>query len=291
MVNLKSHTEEIDQEYSGYWFSQYMKGEWGITVGYKTYPEYYVNMRKQLCDWQQVTTEDCHNELFYASQGSVSYNCCPDGYTRTEIPGADRCCPPGYTFRNSDSLCASLSSTATTQPYNCPCCPAGYIYNQSIDACQGASVYDTVPAISCGYICTSPTGLTSPLVACTDLVPDSTLLSLPVPDECSNTCYQGVTWCRVEPNPVTVVRTTQGSDVSMHQFTVGATNGPVIGMSSFTPMISGYAYLIGKTSIEVKQRVVLTRDVDYSFNSTTGTITLLLGRVFNLGEVYSITAF
>ncbi len=76
------------------------------------------------------------------------------------------------------------------------------------------------------------------------------------------------------------------------QYTVGATGGPIASTFSFTPLdINGDAYLIGTTTIEVAVGTILTLGVDYTFNIATGTITLQLGRVFNTGEVYTITSF
>lgn len=88
--------------------------------------------------------------------------------------------------------------------------------------------------------------------------------------------------------PQTVVITT--APLSILQFTVGATGGPVAGTFIFTPLVGGIAYLIGKT-IDIALGTVLTAGVDYSFNSASGIITLLNGRLFNAAEVYTITSF
>lgn len=270
-----------------------MKGVWGISVGYKVPDPSMTLLHKTLGDYQVLSGEDCHNELFLASQGHVVYNCCPEGYTKTEILGKSNCCPPGYNIRNSDGLCvSSIAPYITVSPSPCPCCPAGYVWDNSINLCRGSKASDTVPAVSCGYICINGSGVQSPLTACTALEPDSILISAPVPDSCYNPA-QGVTWCNVEPPVVVVNRTiqVQGADISIHQFTVGDTNGPVAGGTVFIPMVGGVAYLKGKTTIEVAQLMVLTLNVDYTFNSATGGITLQLGRIFNAGEVYTITAF
>lgn len=75
------------------------------------------------------------------------------------------------------------------------------------------------------------------------------------------------------------------------QYTVGASNGPIAGLSVFTPLTgTGTTLYIGAT-IDILLGTILTKDVDYFFDSTTGIITLLLGRLFNPGEVYTIFSF
>lgn len=293
MVDLKSHIEEIDKNYANSYFAQYMLGKWGVKVGFKTQPLWFVNFQKSLADYQILAIPTCDNSLFLQSQGHVSYNCCPDNYTKTEQPGPLKCCPDGYVYRNSDGMCGGGSPLILIDPIACPCCPNGYVWDTSISKCTGVSSYDAKDPIVCGYDCVSPTGIVSKLTACPDLEPDSLLVSAPQLDPCNNTCYEGVTWCNVTPAPIVVNRVinVSGSDVSIEQFEVGTSDGPISGATTFTPLLLGRAYLVGKTSIEVAVGTVLTLGTDYTFDNTTGTITLLLGRLFNPGEVYTITAF
>ncbi len=188
-----------------------------------------------------------------------------------------------------DGICVAYAPTVGfVAPIACPCCPVGYVYQNSTGICQGASASDVVDPIDCGYKCLSATGIYTELTACSDLEPDSALLIAPTPDPCNDTCYGGVTWCNVIPAPVIVNRiiTIQGSDVSMIQYAVGASGGPVAGATTFTPSPS----LIGKT-VNVAMRILLDAGVDYTFSATTGTITLLEGRLFNTGEVYTIFSY
>lgn len=70
------------------------------------------------------------------------------------------------------------------------------------------------------------------------------------------------------------------------QFTIGDGGGltPVNGATTYTNPV-----LIGKSPlIMVNGGGFLVLNTDYSFNSTTGTITLLGGRLFNTGEVWTI---
>jgi hypothetical protein len=93
----------------------------------------------------------------------------------------------------------------------------------------------------------------------------------------------------VLPSPNTPV-----SSLIIEQFTVGNVGGPINGSSTFLPINSttGLPLLEGKSvSIELSGYGPLTNTVDYSFNSTTGGITLLGGRLFNTTETYTITAY
>lgn len=56
MQNFKDHYQDIIREYVDYWFAQYMKGQWGIEVGYPVLPWYWIDIRKQLCDYQVMST-------------------------------------------------------------------------------------------------------------------------------------------------------------------------------------------------------------------------------------------
>lgn len=296
MENLKSHIREIDKDYSNLIYSLYMKGFWGISVGYKVPTPYMTMLHKKLVDYQILSEPDCTNDLFIASQGSVSYNCCPEGSTKVQVVSANKCCPAGYNYNGPgvysqypDGVCVAYAPTVGfVTPVTCPCCPIGYVYQNSTGVCQGASASDVVDPIDCGYKCLSATGIYTDLIACPDLVPDSTVLIYPTVDPCNDTCYNGVTWCNITPAPIVVNRviTIQGSNVAIEQYPVGDTGGPVAGTTTFTPSPS----LIGKT-VNVAMRVLLDAGDDYTFNTTTGTITLLGGRLFNTGETYTIFSY
>lgn len=289
-MNYLIHTTEIQGDFTSRMEAMYMGDKWGVEVGYNTLPLWYVDMRMDLLSYQQLSSLDCNNELFIASQGKVVVNCCSSGSTRTEVITNRTCCPPDHPiYKSSDNLCYSTTSPATsTSPLPCPCCPQGYVYNQGTGNCQGVGTVDIKVPISCPQVCVDGVGNNTPLLPCTELEPATLLISAPVGN---NTGY-GYTWCRPKPVPVVVTRTvTSGPTVTIFQFTVGDISGPTIGATTFTPYIGGVAYLTGKTTIEVAQLMVLTLGTDYTFDTTTGTITLLLGRVFNPGEVYTITAF
>jgi len=57
MTDLKPHTETINKDFTSLYFALYMDGEWGVQVGFNTLPMWFVNMRKQLVDWQN--SSDC----------------------------------------------------------------------------------------------------------------------------------------------------------------------------------------------------------------------------------------
>jgi len=98
MENLKLHIKEIDKDYTNLVFSLYMKGLWGISVGYQIPAPYMTLLYKKLADYQLLSAPNCTNELFLASQGSVSYNCCPEDSTKVEIVATTNCCPAGYNY-------------------------------------------------------------------------------------------------------------------------------------------------------------------------------------------------
>lgn len=288
-MNYLIHSTEINRDLTSAMEAMYMKDQWGVQVGYNTLPLWYVTMRKELLAYQELSSVDCNNELFIASQGKVVINCCSSGSTRTEVITNRTCCPPGSVYNNSAQLCySSTVPVISIAPIPCPCCPAGYVYNSSTGNCQGVNTGDIKMPVECPQVCVDGVGNSTPLQPCLELEPATVLLSAPVGD----TVGYGYTWCRPKPVPVVVTRTvTTGPAVTIFQFTVGMVSGPVIGATTFTPYIGGVAYLTGKTTIEVAQLMVLTLGTDYTFDTTTGTITLLLGRVFNNGEVYTITAF
>lgn len=84
----------------------------------------------------------------------------------------------------------------------------------------------------------------------------------------------------------------------IEQFTVGQLGGPVSGTFTFTPLIvtSSLPLLKGKAiSIALGRSGPLTLGLDYVFDITLGTITLLTVSgtqlLFNTGEVYTITIY
>jgi len=265
MENLRLHSEEIDKNFSSLYFALYMQGEWGIEVGYKTYPAYLTNMRKRLCDFQELASGDCNNELFIASQGHSIVDCCGPNTTRVTTSNQLNCCPKGSTYNSTTGLCegtittppapgctcytittnttwydysisycngitgtlrvfpgapqnicatavpvvlgrgpstsgsesrlpngncySSSGSTYTCTPTTivtstsptipCPCCPNGYIYISLLGYCQGVSATDIVDPIECVPRCIDASGVYSPLIPCTDKVPDSIILQYP----------------------------------------------------------------------------------------------------------------
>lgn len=75
-----------------------------------------------------------------------------------------------------------------------------------------------------------------------------------------------------------------GNTVGSTQVEVGATGGPVNGTTTFT-----LSTLIGKTiQFALSGYGFYLQGDQFIFNSTTGTITLLTGLLFNTGEVYTI---
>lgn len=61
MADLKPQIREIEQQFVDLYYGKYMAGQWGITVGYKSLPDYWVNMRLQIASWQLGM--DCTNSL------------------------------------------------------------------------------------------------------------------------------------------------------------------------------------------------------------------------------------
>lgn len=102
----------------------------------------------------------------------------------------------------------------------------------------------------------------------------------------ANKCFIPGWGAPVNAVPQTIVLETPG--ISIDQYTVGASNGPVAGSTTFT--VPG---LVGK-SIDIALRVLLNFGTEYTFDSRTGTITLLGGKLFNAGppaEVYTIFSY
>lgn len=94
-------------------------------------------------------------------------------------------------------------------------------------------------------------------------------------------CFQA---CDVPSLPPTQIIINQGT-YSSDQFTVGASGGPVNGTTTFV-----LPYLINK-KIEIALIGVLTKGSDYNFDTDSGTITLLSGRLFNTDETYTIFSY
>lgn len=68
MLNFKDHYPEISGEFVDTYWAMYMKGQWGIEVGYIPYPDYWVNYRLQLAEYQ--INSDCTKSLCAQSQTS-----------------------------------------------------------------------------------------------------------------------------------------------------------------------------------------------------------------------------
>lgn len=203
MINLKSHIKSINCDYTETLYASYMKGEWGISVGYKPKPLPVIRMQKRLADWQ--LSMDCHGEL-------------------------------------------CEKSNATYQPCN------------------------ICPPVPFSKVVTYPTWGNSPFPQI-DEAPDC------------NRSWSGITPAVIQNVNITV------PPLFTLQYTVGSATGPIPGAITFAPVdSSGNHILIGKT-IDLFQLTILQAGVDFSFDTTTGVITLLSGRLFNAGEVYTIISF
>ena len=295
MQNLLQHSEDINADFAALYFAQYMQGEWGVQVGYIPTPMYIANMQKTLLDYQELGAADCHYELFIASQGSISFDCCTSGSTRMIGSTQTNCCPVGYTYNSTSGTCQSITNPSTTTgTITCPCCPPGYTYLSPYGICQGATASDTVDPIECQPYCQDPSGKVTSLIACNEVVPDSNILIYPVAGTSPFPQLDGLPVCTIPVTlpviPVVTPIVPQGVIFSINQFTVDVSVGPVSGTSIWVPYAGGVAYLIGKT-IKIALGTLLTDASDYSFDISTGTITLLLGRQFNPGEVYTIFAY
>lgn len=78
-MNFEAAINRINKDFCNLFFAKYMKGLWGIVVGYRTVPDYLARMRKQLADWQEAN--DCSNELCAESNFQLQPSGCPPGYT------------------------------------------------------------------------------------------------------------------------------------------------------------------------------------------------------------------
>lgn len=56
-VNLLNQDERIGKAFTNLMYSRYLDGQWGISVGYRTYPPEVVLMEKWIYDWQKGS--DC----------------------------------------------------------------------------------------------------------------------------------------------------------------------------------------------------------------------------------------
>lgn len=179
-TNYIDQRREINSEFASLMQSLYMKGEWQVQSGIKVLPAWYVTMRKSLLDWQTLASVDCDNEYKTASQGHVSYDCCPTGSTLTS-PVVYKCCPDGTSYRNSSNQCEDrrVRPYIYTDPIACPCCPDGYTWIASTKVCLGANASDIKAPIDCIDVCIDGVGNKVAKVACPDLVPGSILLSGP----------------------------------------------------------------------------------------------------------------
>lgn len=89
-------------------------------------------------------------------------------------------------------------------------------------------------------------------------------------------CYKNAV-----PQNITLLKNT----LSILQYAVDNPNGPVGGTSTF--IVSA---LIGK-NINIAIGVVLENGTDFTFDPAKGLITLLKGRLFNSGEIYTIFSY
>lgn len=58
-MNFETAIRSINDDFCNVYFAEYMKEQWGITVGYDTIPPYLALMRKQLADWQLANDCGC----------------------------------------------------------------------------------------------------------------------------------------------------------------------------------------------------------------------------------------
>lgn len=145
-----------------------------------------------------------------------------------------------------------------------------------------------------GALCEKSKATFKPCPVCVP-EPYSKVLSYPV---WGNSPFPQIYGCNayLYPSSINVPAVLQGVEVVnppilTYQYTVGELYGPLPGTTTFTPLdTNGNHFLIGR-SIDLFQLTILQAGIDYTFDSTTGTITLLAGRLFNTGEVYSILTF
>jgi hypothetical protein len=96
MADLKPQIRDIEQQFVDLYYGKYMADQWGITVGYKSFPGYWVNMRLQIATWQLAM--DCTNLLCAKSKiGGTSVVTMASG-TRDLNP-EEPCCDPGARFQ------------------------------------------------------------------------------------------------------------------------------------------------------------------------------------------------
>lgn len=56
-VDLRPQYSQIESDYLGTFYAMYMKGEWGVDMGYVTVPWPTVSMKWELVNWQM--DNDC----------------------------------------------------------------------------------------------------------------------------------------------------------------------------------------------------------------------------------------
>jgi len=104
----------------------------------------------------------------------------------------------------------------------------------------------------------------------------------------SRSCYiEAITGASAVPETVNIIV----PPLLITQYEVGSSNGPTAGTNVFTPLNSVRIPVLIDRTVDIALGAFLELGVDYSFNITTGTITLLLGRLFNAGEVYTIISY
>jgi len=179
---------EIDLDFTGAMYAMYMQGEWGIEVGYKVQPLWYVGMRKQLFDYQVLCSTDCNNELRDASYGHYPVTCCSSGSTLTVTTGTTTCCPDGFTYNGFD--CERVPGGVTVPTFDCPCCPIGYTYIQATGICQGVNASDIKDPINCPSVCLDAFDKVTAFIQCPDRIPDTILLSVPTLGDNPSMCCE-----------------------------------------------------------------------------------------------------
>jgi hypothetical protein len=298
MINLKQHIKKINSAFAETFFAKYMLGEWGIKVGYTPEPVSVVRMNKQLADWQ--LSMDCSGALCEQSKGHVSFSCCPPKSQLLQYTIQVDCCPAGYNFDPTDGKCYLPGNTVPIFASPCLYCPTGYSYQivGSLASCISDADGSYVNLSTAGPHCVNTISGSiagNPVFKCPTLVPDSVVTKYPVwgdspfpqihdkPD-----CDKP--WTAFHPAVLQTVNIVTPPIVTLY-YTVDAAHGPISGTNTFTPLDgSGNPLLIGK-NMDMLQLTMLQPGVDYSFNAGNGTITLLLGRLFNTNEVYTIITY
>jgi hypothetical protein len=70
-TDFKSSKKRIKEEFTSVAFKNYMRGEWGIDVGYATIPDSQAYLKMTLLQWYE--SQDCDNLLNGIANSSTNY--------------------------------------------------------------------------------------------------------------------------------------------------------------------------------------------------------------------------